>query len=47
MYIRPMELTANTNPHFMYEFRRETSKNESLANNDTTMMLITETILHV
>jgi hypothetical protein len=47
MYTGPMEITANTNPHFMYEFRWETSKNESLANNDITMMLITETILRV
>jgi hypothetical protein len=38
----PSFITANSDPFFMFESRRETHKNESLADDNTTLMELTE-----
>jgi hypothetical protein len=38
----PPYVTSNTNPFFMHECRGETTKNESLADDNTTLMELTE-----
>jgi hypothetical protein len=44
-FVIPMELPANTSSFFMYESRGETAKNESLADDNTTLLLLEESNL--
>jgi hypothetical protein len=41
----PPEITVNNSPHFMFESRGETTRNESLADDNTTLLVLNESNL--
>ncbi len=44
-FLIPPEITVNNSPHFMFESRGETTRNESLADDNTTLLVLNESNL--